>query len=63
MENQKYIFLADSYINIDGSNEALTQIIDAIQDGKVKFVLSTKKPHPPKSPSVKLTKKNQKKFL
>ena len=32
----------DSYINIDGSGKALTEFIDSIQDGKVKFVLSTK---------------------
>ena len=63
MENHKYISLADSYKIINGSNEALTQFIDAIQDGKLKFVLSTKNPHHPKSPSVKITKKNLKKFM
>ena len=63
MKNHKYISLADSYINIDGSNEALTHFIDAIQDGKVKFVLSTKNPHPPKSPSVKTTKRILRKFM
>ena len=59
MENDKYISLADSYINRDGSDKALTQFLDAIPDVKVKFVLSTKNP---KSPSVKLTKKNLKKL-
>ena len=63
MENDKYISIADSYISIDGSEKALTEFIDAIQDGKVKFVLSTKNSHSPKPPSVKLTKKNLTTFM
>ena len=63
MENDKYMSFVDSYINIDGSGKALTEFIDSIQDGKVKFVLSTKNSYSPKLPSVKETKKNLKKLM
>ena len=63
MEKDKYISLADSYINIGGSEKALTGFTDIIQDGRVEFVLSTKNPHLPISPSVKLTKKNLREFI
>ena len=63
MEKDKYISLADSYIKIGGSRNALTELTDAIQDGNVEFVLCTKNPHRPISPSVKLTKKNSKKLF
>ena len=39
MENDKNIYLADCYINIDNSDKASTH-----------FILSTKNPHTPKIP-------------
>ena len=46
MENDKYIFLAECYLNIDNSDKALTH-----------FILYT----PSKNPFKKQTKKNLKK--
>ena len=63
MEKDKYNFLGDSYIERKGSEEKVSQFTNAIQDGKVGFVLSTKIPHPSRTPSVKLTKKNLKKYI
>ena len=57
MEKNKYISLGDNYLEIQGSEEEVAEFIDAIQDGEVEFVLSTK------NPFVKLTKNNLKKYI
>ena len=38
----KYIYLGDSYIVINGDKREVAQLLDAIQDGKVKLVIPTK---------------------
>ena len=60
MENDKYIYLRDSYIEIEGKKKKVKQFIDDTLDEKKMMELSTKSL--PKTP-VKLTKKNLKKYL
>ena len=60
MENDNHISPADSFIDIEDSAKEVTQFIVAFQHGKIKLILSTKNPHPPKSLSVKFTKKSLK---
>ena len=57
METDKYIFLGDSYIDIEGGEKEVTQFIDDILNRKTKMESSTEPI--PKTP-VKLTKKNKK---
>ena len=60
MEKDKYISLAESYIEIEGGEKEVTQIIDDILDEKIKIVNTTKSLS--KTP-VKLTKRNLKEYL
>ena len=55
MENDKYIFLGDSYKDHEGDAKEVTQFIDDILDGKIQMEITTKSI--PKTP-VKLTEKN-----
>ena len=41
MEQDKYISLADSYIEMNGNEKEVAQFRNAIQHGKIKLVLST----------------------
>ena len=63
MEQGKYNYLGDSYIEIEGNENQVTQFISDISNGKIQIVLSTKisHPYPSKTPTVKLTKKYLKK--
>ena len=60
MENDKYISLRDSYLEIQEDEKEVAVYIDDVSNGKIMMVLSTKPL--PRTP-VKLTKKNLKKFL
>ena len=60
MEKDKFISLADSYIEIEGDEKEVTQFIDDILDEKIKIVITTKSLS--KTP-VKLTKSNLKEYL
>ena len=60
MEQDKYISLRDSYIEIEGSEKEVAHFRDDISKGKRMMELCTKPL--PKTP-VELTKKNLKKFL
>ena len=63
MEQDKYISVGDSYIEIEGVGNDVSQFLDDIVNGKITMKLSTKPL--PKTPvrktPVKLTKKNLKK--
>ena len=59
MQTDKYISLADCYF-IDNSDKTLTRFVDALKDGKVNLVLSTKNQN---SPSVNLTEKSLRKYV
>ena len=37
MENDKYISLADSYVDIEGGAKEITKFIDDTLDGKIKW--------------------------
>ena len=50
MEKDKYISLADSNININGSEKAFTEIIEAIQDGKELSLYYPQKIHTVQNP-------------
>ena len=60
MEQDKYISLGDSYIEIEGDENDVSQFIDDILKGQIKMELSTKSS--PKTP-VKIPKKNLKFIL
>ena len=60
MRKDKFICLGESYIEIDGDEKKVAQLIDDILKGKIKMETSTKSLT--KTP-VKLTKKNLKKYL
>ena len=60
MEKDKYTSLSDSYIQLEGDEKDVIQVTDDILNGKEMMVFSTKSS--PKD-SVKVTKKNLKKYL
>ena len=62
MEQDKYIDLRDSYIDIQGVEKQIAQFEEDMLNGKITFQKFTK-PLPLPKPAVKLTKKNLKKYL
>ena len=62
MEQDKYIHLRDSYIEIQGDENQIAQFEEDMLREKITFEL-IKKPLPLPKPPVNLLKKNLKKFL
>ena len=60
MEQDKYISLCDSYIEIQGNEKDVTQYIDDYLDGKIRMILTTK---PLLKTPVILTKKKSEKII
>ena len=60
MEQDKFTFLSDSYIEIEGSEKEIAQFINSISKGKIMTELS-RKPLP--ETPVKFTKRNLEKYL
>ena len=61
MEKDNYVFVGDSYIEIQSSEKQFLKFSNVVQDGKVVFVLSTNKFTPFENPICKINEKNLKK--